>query len=833
MAAAPVPLWQRHRHERYLILESIGEGTYGRVSMAIDQLTNRRVAVKKQDVKSQSCAREFAFLSALGAHPSDNVAVMLDHFAMKGSDGKNLLCTVHALADSTLWHVYWSSRGKLTDERVSHLVRGVVLGLQHLHMLSVVHGDASLKNMLLTREDLVQVADFGAAHSALGAVLAEDDEVTTLYVRAPERLLGDPNVQPPLDVWAFGVQVLMLRSGECQWLSYKSSDDDIYIVLILNCLIKLIGQIPDDCNLQCLPKWSRTASHLVPPPTTVETKMSESVQGVLDLALRWDPQSRGQWPAILALPFFRNPAGQAMRHTITPPTASVPTVTQIATSAGPPLPQNATPSRRIAAQVQIEQVQEGFAAAASNQVVPDLLPRCKCPGNCGSRLHKIRANSRYRHSTSDGDRSEVLVCTQIAVSPSQYCQRCQCERSGCIVARTKKKRWCMKHVCLDQAIKTQYITPKGPRSYPKKWPPKVRMMARMSFLFQFMEPDDLTVLRTFIREHDVLATGVLDPMRFAALFVAHLIKWPPAVAKWSDLLFENPLDRSTVAGLVSLLRRVIAWCHDRRWPDIFARMNSKLMDAQTGLAVNATRLGLIARCPDGTGLDEPKSRRIRTKSTEPGHIFAAAHPRGGEGRRYALGRAGSVYEELSDSGPAEAILQNLVVLTSAVALSVPQESVDVPAFADSLLTLINAARSYKSGNAHLKGGDSGYNSKHLLRVLLLEIECAIPDAWDTLSFRRLADWCPDETYNAEHLGDCTATFVRDNFATSPLMWHCWACLLGQNVDEAKVADALEMDDAVLWGPIWEHECLPNPEESFTPGPHIIWEAIERSFESGA
>ena len=75
--------------------------------------------------------------------------------------------------------------------------------------------------------------------------------------------------------------------------------------------------------------------------------------------------------------------------------------------------------------------------------------------------------------------------------------------------------------------------------------------------------------------------------------------------------------------------------------------------------------------------------------------------------------------------------------------------------------------------------------------------------------------------------------MRDNFATSPLMWHCWACLLGQNVDEAKVADALEMDDAVLWGPILEHECLPNPEESFTPGPHIIWEAIERSFESGA
>ena len=48
--------------------------------------------------------------------------------------------------------------------------------------------------------------------------------------------------------------------------------------------------------------------------------------------------------------------------------------------------------------------------------------------------------------------------------------------------------------------------------------------------------------------------------------------------------------------------------------------------------------------------------------------------------------------------------------------------------------------------------------------------------------------------------------------------------------KSKVADALEMDDAVLWGPILEHECLPNPEESFTPGPHIIWEAIEQKFD---
>ncbi len=62
----------------------------------------------------------------------------------------------------------------------------------------------------------------------------------------------------------------------------------------------------------------------------------------------------------------------------------------------------------------------------------------------------------------------------------------------------------------------------------------------MSFLCQFMEPDDLSALRTFMRKHDVLSTEVLDSLRFAALYLADLIKWPPAVAALFALLCEVP-----------------------------------------------------------------------------------------------------------------------------------------------------------------------------------------------------------------------------------------------------------------------------------------------------
>ena len=792
-----VPIWQRPRHERYMVLESIGEGTYGMVAMAIDQLTNRRVAIKTQDVKTESCTREFALLNALGAHPSDHVVAMLDYYALKGTDGRSHLCTVHPLADSSLWHVYLASHGQLPDERLAHLARGAAMGLKHLHTLSVVHGDASLKNMLLTREDVVQVADFGAAHSARGILLPDGDEITTRYVRAPERLLGDPNVQPPLDVWAFGVQVLLLRSGECQWMSRSKSDVDI--AKHLSCIAQFIGQIPADCILTRLPKWSGVVGHLEPPPMTLgKTRMSGGLQSVLEASLRWAPESRAQWAAILALPFFFKPAGQA-RQGDTPPLGAAPTPTKTVASEAP--------SGRLAK----------VDPQASRQPQNGLgLATCSCLGNCGSRLHKGRANSRYRGVGSSG-----VVCEATVEKPGQYGARCRCERVGCVCARTHRRRWCRKHVVpeAEEAASTHYVSPAGVMAYPRKWPGKVHMLARVSFLYEFMEPDDLTALRTFSRKHDVLGTEVLDPFRFAALFMAHIIKWPPAVAKWSALLSENPHDGSSARGLVSILRQVIAWCDGKRWPRMFSCMNSKLMDAQTGLAVHCARLGLVARCDD-------QVFRMTSKTKQP-QVPQVKRPRGGEeGRRFALGRAGTEYVELLDSAPAEAVVQHLVDAVSEAKLSLPQASVDAPAFADKLLEVINAARSYKSGSAHLKGGDSGYNSKHLLRAVLLEIERDLPEMFDSMPFSRLSDWCPDESNNAEHLGNCTAGYVRHHFGTSPLMWHCWACLLGIKFDDAKAAAALEVDDAVLWEPILKHEARSSPEaDSFTPGPHIIWDAI--------
>ena len=55
---------------------------------------------------------------------------------------------------------------------------------------------------------------------------------TTLYVRSPERLLGNCYSRAAIDVWAFGVQLWCLRSGTCEWVGDDPPSSFVWIVNI-------------------------------------------------------------------------------------------------------------------------------------------------------------------------------------------------------------------------------------------------------------------------------------------------------------------------------------------------------------------------------------------------------------------------------------------------------------------------------------------------------------------------------------------------------------------------------------------------------------------------
>jgi serine/threonine protein kinase len=191
----------------------IGSGSFGAVYIAVDQLTDDAVAVKRQTIPSEQATRELALYQMLRAWPHHNVQAMRDSFTT--SSHPPHLYMVFDFASSTLWDAWQTvlgRRGLLEHKLCSKYMLDIVRGVGHLHDLSMVHADLSMSNLLLGQDNVVKVADFGAAFAA-STFLGSTSARTTAYVRAPEMFLEAANLTSSVDSWAVGVVGLSLFSG--------------------------------------------------------------------------------------------------------------------------------------------------------------------------------------------------------------------------------------------------------------------------------------------------------------------------------------------------------------------------------------------------------------------------------------------------------------------------------------------------------------------------------------------------------------------------------------------------------------------------------------------
>jgi beta-lactam-binding protein with PASTA domain len=85
--------------------------------------------------------------------------------------------------------------------------------LQHAHRQGIVHRDVKPENLMVTRDGVVKVADFGLARAFADAQITEAGNVIgTVQYLAPEQLQGEP-ADPRTDLYALGVVAFELLTG--------------------------------------------------------------------------------------------------------------------------------------------------------------------------------------------------------------------------------------------------------------------------------------------------------------------------------------------------------------------------------------------------------------------------------------------------------------------------------------------------------------------------------------------------------------------------------------------------------------------------------------------
>ncbi|KAJ2747864.1 hypothetical protein GGI20_000159 [Coemansia sp. BCRC 34301] len=205
----------------YLLLQTIGEGEFAKVKLALHRDTGEEVAIKlikkesiDTQVKLSKIKREIAALKAVNF---------------------SYIVRLHDIIETERYIgivIEYASGGELFDHILAHrqlkeidacrLFAQLIAGVSYLHANNIVHRDLKLENLLLDRNRNIKITDFGFANQFRGP---GDDLMSTSCgspcYAAPELVVSDgPYVGTAVDIWSCGVILYAMLAG------YLPFDDD-------------------------------------------------------------------------------------------------------------------------------------------------------------------------------------------------------------------------------------------------------------------------------------------------------------------------------------------------------------------------------------------------------------------------------------------------------------------------------------------------------------------------------------------------------------------------------------------------------------------------------
>ncbi|MBL8384977.1 MAG: HDOD domain-containing protein, partial [Burkholderiales bacterium] len=202
---------------RFEIVRELGRGAQGTVYLAEDTRLRRRVAVKTLRVERADADARARLTSVMldearivGQLSHPNIVTLFDageeddrpYLVFEFVEGKSLAELIRA-------------RGTLPPEEAVGIAQGLLAGVDKAHEAGVVHRDLKPANIMMTRDGVPRVMDFGIAsrhsqtESAPGG--AKDVSGTPSYM-APEYLSGAA-FTPRCDVFAAGMVLYEMLTG--------------------------------------------------------------------------------------------------------------------------------------------------------------------------------------------------------------------------------------------------------------------------------------------------------------------------------------------------------------------------------------------------------------------------------------------------------------------------------------------------------------------------------------------------------------------------------------------------------------------------------------------
>jgi len=296
--------WGTRSINCYKKVRQVGQGTYGKVYEGIDRDSKRVVALKK--IKTNKAKRKGGVpaltlreIRILRTYRHPNLVDMLEVVSSSKAGGRDcdngsmyIVFEYFELDLSGLLDVKY----KFTEAEIKCFIKQLLDALEYLHSESVCHRDIKCSNILISKDHVLKVTDFGLARvmnkKTTGDKKKYTNKVITLWYRPPELLLGETQYDMSVDMWSVGCIFLELMVG-MPILQGKTEIEQLKRIL------ELCG-LPtqkDWARIKELPNYSMLKTLEKPPETSAEDSPSKTSSRRQQLALKPPP---GRLPRYLS-----------------------------------------------------------------------------------------------------------------------------------------------------------------------------------------------------------------------------------------------------------------------------------------------------------------------------------------------------------------------------------------------------------------------------------------------------------------------------------------------------------------------------------------------------
>jgi len=214
----------------YKILSKLGEGGMGVVYKAEDTKLKRPVALKflPPELTRDSGAKERFIHEAQAASGLQHHNICTIHEIEETREGRLFICMDCYEGETLKGKV---ARGALPVEEAIDLVTQVAEGLAKAHESGIVHRDIKPANIMVTKDGVVKILDFGLAKLAgVTGVTRTGTTMGTAAYMSPEQARGE-DVDHRTDIWSLGVVLYEMVTGH---LPFKGEHEQAVIYMILN-----------------------------------------------------------------------------------------------------------------------------------------------------------------------------------------------------------------------------------------------------------------------------------------------------------------------------------------------------------------------------------------------------------------------------------------------------------------------------------------------------------------------------------------------------------------------------------------------------------------------